>query len=50
MSEKDFLLAEKISAEVHKLVNKMTKNLKPDGESDYAIRQHLTETFRFWRR
>ena len=40
-------LREKIDAAVHQLVNRMTRNLHPD--TDYDIRECLTEQFRFWR-
>lgn len=40
-------LREKISAEVHKLVNVMTKGLSEEQDSD--LRQTMTEQFRFWR-
>lgn len=42
-----FELKEKISQEVHKLVDKMTNHLVP--LDDEELRQTLTEQFRFWR-
>ena len=48
MSEEDHKLKERIWEAVHDLVDAMTKDLSE--ESDQAIRQSLTEAFRFWRR
>lgn len=48
MTDETFNLAERISEAVHRLVNRMTKNLDPEEEEE--LRQMLTEQFRFWRR
>jgi len=45
--DEEFELREKIAAEVHKLVDKLTEGI-PE-EADESIRQILSEQFRFWR-
>lgn len=48
MEDETFELKECIWEAVHDLVDKMTEGLAE--EEDDALRQCLTETFRFWRR
>ena len=48
MDDNLYALYEDIWTKVHALVNGLTGDLSP--EDDEELRQHLTETFTFWRR
>lgn len=40
-------LIEAIGTKVHEVVNELTRGLSPEDDED--VRDHLNETFRFWR-